>query len=110
MGAQDIISALSGGLSQRERLLKLDTPSYDGVLLAQRLVGRARLGRHYEFTVDAISPSGDVELKKLIAQPVTLWLQQTDKSYLPHHGYIHTARRLGSDSGLTSYQIAFASW
>jgi type VI secretion system secreted protein VgrG len=110
MGAQDIISALSGGLSQQERLLKLDTPSYDGVLLAQRLVGRARLGRHYEFTVDAISPSGDVELKKLIAQPVTLWLQQTDKSYLPHHGYIHTARRLGSDSGLTSYQIAFASW
>ncbi|MBN3757851.1 type VI secretion system tip protein VgrG [Paraburkholderia sp. Tr-20389] len=110
MGAQDIISALNGGLSQQDRLLKLDTPSCDETLLAQRAIGHARLGRQYEFTVDAISLSAGVELKKLIAQPVTLWLQQADKSYLPHHGYVHTARRLGSDSGLTSYQIGFASW
>ncbi|WP_321932318.1 phage late control D family protein, partial [Paraburkholderia guartelaensis] len=53
---------------------------------------------------------GHIELKTLIAQPVTLWLQQTDQSYLPHHGYVHTARRLGADGGLTSYQLEFASW
>nr|WP_144154965.1 contractile injection system protein, VgrG/Pvc8 family [Paraburkholderia sp. BCC1885] len=41
---------------------------------------------------------GNVELKTLIAQPVTLWIQQTDKSYLPHNGYVHTARRLGSNN------------
>jgi uncharacterized protein involved in type VI secretion and phage assembly len=51
-----------------------------------------------------------IELKTLIAQPVTLWIQQADKSYLPHNGYVHTARRLGSNSGLTSYQLGFASW
>jgi type VI secretion system secreted protein VgrG len=39
-----------------------------------------------------------------------LWIQQTDRSYSPHHGYLHTVRRLGSDSGLTSYQLVFASW
>ncbi|QLD47860.1 phage late control D family protein, partial [Paraburkholderia fungorum] len=51
-----------------------------------------------------------IELKTLIAQPVTLWIQQTDQSYAPHHGYVHTARRLGSDSAITSYQIGFVSW
>ena len=110
MGAQDIITAISGGLVQQGRLLKLDTPLGNNVLLPQRVVARSRLGRHYEFTVDVVSTSTRIELKKLIAQPVALWVQQSDASYLPHHGYVHTARRLGSESGLTCYQIVFASW
>ena len=110
MGAQDIIAAIKGGLLQSDRLLKLDTPLGANVLLPQRLVGHSRLGRHYEFTLDAVSTNDNIELKKLIAQPVTLWVQQTDQSYAPHHGYVHTARRLGSDSAITSYQIGFVSW
>lgn len=110
MGARDIIRMLSGGLIQQGRLLKLDTPVGANVLLPQRVVARSRLGRQYDFTVDVISTSAGIELKGLIAQSVTLWVQQSDASYLPHHGYVHTARRLGSDSGLTSYQIVFAPW
>ncbi len=110
MDAQDILSTITGGVIQQGRLLKLDTPLGSNVLLPQRLIGRSRMGRHYEFALDAVSASGTIELKSLIAQPVTLWIQQTDQSYLPHHGYVHTARRLGSDGNLTSYQIGFASW
>ncbi|MFM0497834.1 type VI secretion system Vgr family protein [Paraburkholderia caledonica] len=110
MGAQDLIGAITGGLAQSDRLLKLDSPLGENVLLPQRLVGNSRIGRHFEFTLDVVSTSDGIELKKLIAQPVTLWMQQSDQSYAPHHGYVHTARRLGSDSALTSYQIGFASW
>jgi type VI secretion system secreted protein VgrG len=110
MGAQNLISAITGGVSQTDRLLKLDTPLGSNVLVPQRVVGHSRLGRHFEFTVDVVSTSGYIELKTLIAQPVTLWIQQEDKSHLPHNGYVHTARRLGSNSGLTSYQLGFASW
>ncbi len=38
MGAQDIIRTINGGLIQSERLLKLDTPLGDDVLLPQRLI------------------------------------------------------------------------
>ncbi|MFM0664811.1 type VI secretion system Vgr family protein [Paraburkholderia sediminicola] len=110
MEAQDIIGVIAGGLAQTDRLLKLDSPLGNNVLLPQRIVGCSRIGRHYEFIADVVSTSGTIELKTLIAQSVTLWIQQTDQSYLPHHGYVHTARRLGSDSALTSYQIGFASW
>ena len=110
MGAQDIIGALVGGIVQSDRLLKLDSPLGNNILLPERVTGYSRIGRHFEFTADVVSTSNTIELKKLIAQPVTLWIQQTDRSYLPHHGYVHTARRLGSDSGLTSYQIGYASW
>jgi|ERR1700733_15374993 type VI secretion system secreted protein VgrG len=102
MGAQDIIGAITGGLIQSDRLLKLDSLLGNNVLLPQRVIGRSRIGRHYEFTVDAVSTSDAIELKTLIAQPVGLWIQQTDSSYLPHHGYVHTARRLGSNGSLTS--------
>ncbi|RQH02992.1 type VI secretion system Vgr family protein [Paraburkholderia dinghuensis] len=110
MGTQDLISTITGGLSQSDRLLKLDTPLGSNTLVPQRVVGRSRLGRHFEFTVDVVSITGNVELKTLIGQPVALWMQQSDKSYEPHNGYVHTARRLGSNSGLTSYQLGFASW
>ncbi|WP_321888801.1 type VI secretion system Vgr family protein [Paraburkholderia bannensis] len=110
MSAEDIIRVIQGGLSQQDRLLKLDTPLGADVLLPHRLVGQSRIGRHFDFTLDALSIRGDLDLKRLIAQPVTLWLQQADKSYLPHHGYVHAARRLGSEGSLTSYQISFASW
>ncbi|WP_321955326.1 type VI secretion system Vgr family protein [Paraburkholderia bannensis] len=110
MGAQSIIEAIAGGPVQVDRLLKLDSPFGGDVLIPQRVVASSRLGQHFEFTVDVISTSLNIELKNLIAQPVTLWVQQSDKSYLPHNGYVHTARRLGSDGGLTSYQLVFAPW
>jgi len=109
MDTQNIIGVTGGGLSQQDRLLKLDTPAGNNVL-PQRAIGRSRLGRDFTWTIDVVSTSGNVQLKTLIAQPVTLWIQQTDRSYRPHHGYVHTARRLGADGGLTSYQLTYASW
>jgi len=110
MGAADIINQIRSGVFQTERLVKLDTPLGSNTLLVQRVVGNSRLGRDYSFTVDVASLDESIELKSLIAQPVTLWLQQSDKSYRPVNGFVHTARRLGSDGGLTSYQVSFASW
>jgi type VI secretion system secreted protein VgrG len=110
MGAADIIDQIRSGVLQTERLVKLDTPLGANTLLVQRVVGHSRVGRDYAFTIDVASLNESIELKSLIAQPVTLWLQQTDKSYRPVHGFVHTARRLGSDGELTSYQIGFSCW
>jgi hypothetical protein len=52
MGTQDFISAITGGLSQSDRLIRLDTKLGPNKLVPQRVVGRSRLGRHFEFTVD----------------------------------------------------------
>jgi type VI secretion system secreted protein VgrG len=83
MRTQDLIDAITSGLSQSDRLIALDTRLGLNKLVPQRVVGRSRLGRHFEFTVDVLSTSGNIELKTLIAQPVTLWIQQSDNSYQP---------------------------
>ena len=97
-------------IDQQERILKLTTPLGENVLLPQRVIANEQLARGYEYIVDLISTRAEVELKNLIAQSVTLWVKQTDRSYLPINGYVHTVKRLGSDGQLTYCQISFAPW
>ncbi|UVE59268.1 type VI secretion system Vgr family protein [Burkholderia sp. EMB26] len=110
MDARNLMKIIRGGLIQQDRLLKLDTSLGHDVLLPQQMIGDTRLGRDFEFVVDVVSTTSSVELKKLIAQPATLWIQQGDGSYASHNGYVHTARRLGADGGLTFHQLTISSW
>ncbi len=111
MNLTDLIQALRGGLIQQDRLVKTDIPSLpDNALVPRRAVTYSELGRDFSVTLDMVSTASDIELKTLIAQPMTLWIQQADKSYLPINGYIHTARRLGAEGSQASYQLDFASW
>ncbi|PMS18379.1 type VI secretion system tip protein VgrG [Trinickia dabaoshanensis] len=106
-----LFDALFYGNAQHNRLIKLDTPLGEDWLVPLQARGTSKLGRNYEFVVDAASARGDrIDLKTLIGQPVTLWLQQTDGSYLPHHGYVQAFSRLGGDGALTYYQLSFSSW
>ncbi|MBJ9754876.1 phage late control D family protein [Burkholderia cepacia] len=111
MNMIELAQAIRGGLIQQDRLLKSEIPSLpSNTLLPRRAVTHVELGRDFAVELDMVSTAGDIELKTLIAQQMTLWIRQEDKSYLPINGYIHTARRLGADGGLTAYQLSFASW
>ncbi|MBY4831380.1 type VI secretion system Vgr family protein [Burkholderia dolosa] len=111
MNVTELAQAIRGGLIQQGRLLKTDIPALpNNALVPRRAVTRSELGRDFSVVLDLVSTASDVELKTLIAQPITLWIQQTNKSYLPINGYIHTARRLGTDGSLATYQLSFASW
>ncbi|AIO33285.1 Rhs element Vgr family protein [Burkholderia cenocepacia] len=111
MNMTEFAQAIRGGLIQQDRLLKIDIPSLpNNALVPSRAVIHSKLGRDFSVVLDMVSAASDIELKTLIAQPVTLWIQQANESYLPINGYIHTARRLGADGGLSSYQLSFAPW
>ncbi|KWE46325.1 hypothetical protein WL76_29115 [Burkholderia ubonensis] len=53
------------------------------MLLPHIVVGTARRGDNFESVVDVVSLQDSLELKSVIAQPVTLWTQQADKTYRP---------------------------
>jgi type VI secretion system secreted protein VgrG len=111
MDPSELARMIRGGLIQQGRLIKADIPSLPGnALVPRRAVTHSDLDSDFSVTLDMVSTAGNIELKTLIAQPMTLWIQQADKSYLPVNGYIHTARRLGGDGSLSSYQLTFASW
>ncbi len=111
MNPTDLLQIIRDGLIQQDRLIKADIPSLpDNALVPRRAVTYSELGRDFSVTVDMVSTASDIELKSLIAKPMTLWIQQADKSYLPVNGYIHTARRLGADGSYSGYQVTYASW
>jgi len=111
MAYEVLDKALRVGYAQYERLVKLDTPLGQDWLIPMYVKGTSRLGRNFEFTVDAVSSYGaKIQLSALARQPVTLWIQQSGGSYLPIHGYVQHLRRLGGDGPLTYYQLTFSSW
>lgn len=111
MNPTELLQTLRGGLIQQDRLIKIEIPALpENALVPRRAVTHSELGRDFRVTVDVVSTAGNIELKTLIAKPITLWVQQSDKTYLPVNGYIHTARRLGSDGSFSSYQLVYASW
>ncbi|WP_434665232.1 type VI secretion system Vgr family protein [Paraburkholderia sp. A3BS-1L] len=106
-----LYNALSQRDSQYNRLIKLDSPLGTNWLLPLHVKGTARLGRDYEYVIDAVSSRGDqIDLNALIGKPITLRIQQMDGSYMPIHGYVHRFSRLGADGPLTFYQLRFSSW
>nr|WP_321893911.1 type VI secretion system Vgr family protein [Burkholderia cenocepacia] len=111
MASDMLDKVLRGGYAQFDRIVKLDTPLGDNWLTPLYVKIKARLGRNFEVTVDASSVMGDkIKLGALMLQPVTLWIRQTDGGYLPIHGYVQQARRLGNDGTLSYFQLHFASW
>ena len=111
---RELYESFHRGLLQHNRLLKLDTPLGKNVLVPLRARGSATIGRDYAYTVDVASLRDDTALLSLMHQPVTLWIQQVtapfaDSVYRPVHGYVHKVAFLGSDGGLSTYQIEFSS-
>lgn len=110
MGSRfDVNSNGPKNVGARNRLLLLDTPLGNDLLIPQRARSHEALGRLYEYTVDAIAES-EIDLRQLISKPVTLWVRCYSAKHTPIHGYVHTARRLGSNGSHTSYQLSFVPW
>lgn len=107
---KELLSLDRALITQQNRLLKLTTSLGDDVFLPQRVIAHERLGRNYDYTIDIVSVRRDIDLKDLIAQPVTLWIRQDDRSYLPVSGYVRSVKRLGCDGQLTFCQMSFAPW
>ncbi|WP_241767035.1 phage late control D family protein, partial [Burkholderia glumae] len=111
MASQALEQLLGARHTQYQRLVKLDTPIGQDALVPLYVKFQARLGRNFEVTVDALSTVGDtIRFNTLMMQPVTLWIEQADGNYLPIHGYVQRARRLGSDGSVSYFQIHFSSW
>lgn len=111
MASNKLFDAAYDGGIQHSRLVKLDTPLGEDWLVPLYVKGLSHIGRDYEFVVDAVSTRGDaIDIESLVGAAVTLWIQQADATYSPHHGYVHTCSRLGADGYLTFYQLRFSSW
>lgn len=97
-------------LLDAQRLLKLVTPLGDNQLLVQRVVANEKLSMPFTYTVDCLSQDHDIDLCNLLAQPVTLSVLQADGTYRELHAIVSEALHLGSDGGISDYQLVLKPW
>lgn len=100
---------------QSNRLFTIQTPMKgrsDLVLVDFR--GTEGLSQNFEFHVRLASQDSNIELKKLIGQPVTITLQLTDalasseERYF--HGYVANFSHLDHDGSFTVYSATIVPW
>ncbi|WP_257818632.1 type VI secretion system Vgr family protein [Burkholderia glumae] len=100
---------------QGNRLLTIQTPMKGrSELVLVDFQGTEGLSQNFEFHVRLASQDSNIELKKLIGQPVTITLQLTDalaSSEERHfHGYVANFSHLDHDGGFTLYRATIVPW
>nr|WP_034330812.1 type VI secretion system Vgr family protein [Herbaspirillum sp. B39] len=109
-----VINQLFGpGLSQHARLITLASAQEAGLpesLVVERFHGQESVNDNFQFEVDALSVSTDLDLKQFIGTELTLRLLQADGSRRAWHGYCTQASWLGADGGLARYRLRLESF
>ncbi|MBR8313422.1 type VI secretion system tip protein VgrG [Burkholderia dolosa] len=100
---------------QSNRLFTIQTPMKGrSDLVLVDFQGTEGLSQNFEFHVRLASQDSNIELKKLIGQPVTITLQLTDalasseERYF--HGYVANFSHLDHDGSFTVYSATIVPW
>ncbi|WP_175752322.1 type VI secretion system Vgr family protein [Burkholderia ambifaria] len=100
---------------QSNRLFTIQTPMKGrSDLVLVDFHGTEGLSQNFEFHVRLASQDSNIELKKLIGQPVTITLQLTDalasseERYF--HGYVANFTHLDHDGSFTVYSATIVPW
>ncbi|MGC4241889.1 MAG: contractile injection system protein, VgrG/Pvc8 family, partial [Herbaspirillum sp.] len=100
-------------MSQHARLIRLDSAQEAGLsesLVVECFHGQESVNDNFQFDIDALSVSTDLDLKQFIGTELTLRLLQADGSRRAWHGYCTQASWLGADGGLARYRLRLESF
>jgi type VI secretion system secreted protein VgrG len=109
-GRTELAALAAGLLSQKNRLLAIETALPSAALVVERLRGVDAVNALGEFSIDCLSPSAHLDLAPLIGEEVTLRLAQGDGTPRTWHGYVMQAAALGADGGLARYRLTLEPW
>jgi len=97
--------------TQENRLIKLETPLGDDVLLLQGFTGSEGISRLFTFHLDLLSENDKIDFKKIIGQDVSIRILLTDGSDERYFsGVVSRFGQAGSGTRLTNYQMEVVPW
>ena len=96
--------------TQTERLIAIDTPLGEDVLLLRGFSGQESVSRLFRFHLDLLSEKNDIEMADVIGQQVTLSVRLEDGEKRFFHGYASQFAQAGSTKYFTNYQMEMVPW
>jgi len=101
----------SGNYTQENRLISIDTPLGDDVLLLAHLSGYEAVSRLFKFNLDLLSEKKNISFDQIVGQQVTISMQLADgvnERYF--NGYVSRFAQTGTDVSFTHYQMEVVPW
>ncbi|HTW57163.1 MAG TPA: type VI secretion system tip protein TssI/VgrG [Terriglobales bacterium] len=97
--------------TQANRLIAIDTPLGDDVLLLQGFTGREGVSQLFKFDLDLLSVKSDINFKDIIGQSVTIRILLSDGSSERYfNGVVSRFAQSGSGTQFTNYQMEVVPW
>ena len=96
--------------TQQNRLISLETPLGEDVLLLQSFTGSEGISRLFRFQLDLLSEKNSIAFDSIIGQKVTLRVNLFDGSDRYFNGYVSRFAQSGSDARFTHYQMEVVPW
>jgi type VI secretion system secreted protein VgrG len=96
--------------TQTDRLIAIDTPLGDDVLLLQSLAGQEGVSRLFSFNLDLLSEHASISFEDIVGQQITASVTLGDGSQRCFNGYVSQFLQGGSATLFTHYQMEVVPW
>jgi len=97
--------------TQENRLIAIDTPLGEDVLLLQGFSGREGISQLFRFDLDLLCEKNDINFKDIIGQQVTIQVGLQDgTSHRYFNGFVSRFAQASSGSQFTNYQMEMVPW
>lgn len=98
------------GFTQDNRLIAIDTPLGDDVLLLQGFTGHEGISRLFRFNLDLLSDNNSISFDDIVGQNVTISVTLSDQTLRYFNGFVSRFAQSGSDARFTHYQMEVVPW
>jgi type VI secretion system secreted protein VgrG len=81
-------NVMSGDVTQENRLIAIDSPLGQDVLLLTSVQGEDVVSTCFTYTIEFITKAADADVRRLVGQSVTIWLDNDQTQRVPINGFI----------------------
>lgn len=96
--------------TQANRLLRLDTPLGDDVLLLEGFTGQEGISQIFKFDLDIMTEGDPIDFNKIIGEQVTIRVELLDDKERFFNGFINRFAQTGSETGVIHYRAEMVPW
>ncbi|WP_339492867.1 type VI secretion system Vgr family protein [Pseudomonas sp. EA_15y_Pfl2_R67] len=97
-------------ITQNNRLVQVDSPLGDDVLLLQSMDGSEELGRLFHYELDLTSEDRAITFDQLLGKPMGLTLELYDGGKRYFHGIVCSCRQLTGHGQFAGYRVSLRPW
>jgi type VI secretion system secreted protein VgrG len=96
--------------TQEKRLIAIETPLGNHVLLLKSLAGREAISRLFSFSLDLLSEKSSISFDDVVGQRVSISVTQADDAKRYINGFVSRFSQTGADERFTEYHAEVVPW